>query len=205
VWRAAGPSERMTKARSRLGGARSLVEADCGVRRRPAARAEAVCRDAQKAARAGAMATLMRRTLFAHLRADLSSLSRMVPQVALANWVPEPDPAQRLEQDVGKGGQPQQQLVGAHRSAPWRSRGGTSAASSLALRSPLRQMSCPSPPQPPGRCCGSRARAGSTRTALRCGHVHPGHPCQRRPDGPGGAHPCRQLRRRLCRRAPMPG
>ena len=36
---------------------------------------------------------------------------------------------------------------------------------------------------------------------LRRGHVHSGHPWQRRPDGPGGAHPRGQLRRRLCRRA----
>lgn len=42
---------------------------------------------------------------------------------------------------------------------------------------------------------------GQRGQPLRCGHVHPGHPRQRRPDGPGGAHPRGQLRRWLRRRA----
>ena len=39
----------------------------------------------------------------------------MVPQVAVANWVwPQADAAQRFEQHVGEGGEPQPELVGAH-------------------------------------------------------------------------------------------
>jgi hypothetical protein len=40
-----------------------------------------------------------------------------------------------------------------------------------------------------------RLGLGQRGQPLRCGHVHPGHPWQRRADGPGGAHPGGELRR----------
>ena len=61
------------------------------------------------------MATLIRRTLWRTWAPIFRSLSRMVPQVAVGELgVAQADPAQRLEQDVGEGREPQPQLVGAH-------------------------------------------------------------------------------------------
>ena len=61
------------------------------------------------------MAILMRRTLMRTRAPIFSSLSRMVPQVAVGELgVAQADAAQRLEQHVGHRGEPQPQLVGAH-------------------------------------------------------------------------------------------
>ena len=62
------------------------------------------------------MAILMRRTLMRTSAPILSSLRRMVPQVACGEvGIVEPDPAQGAQQDIGHRIEPQAQLVGAHR------------------------------------------------------------------------------------------
>ena len=61
------------------------------------------------------MAILMRRTLMRTRAPILSSLRRMVPQVASAKLgAGEADAAQRAQQHIGHRGEPQAQLVGAH-------------------------------------------------------------------------------------------
>src|ERR671910_3586968 len=61
------------------------------------------------------MATFTRRTDRRTWAPILRSARRKVPQVASANWVVgEADAAQCAEQDIGHGGEPQPQLVGAH-------------------------------------------------------------------------------------------
>ena len=62
------------------------------------------------------MAKRTRRTLIVTSAPILNSFSRIVPQVASANWVwANADAAQGAEQDVGHRGEPQPQLIGAHR------------------------------------------------------------------------------------------
>ena len=61
------------------------------------------------------MAILIRRTLMRTWAPIFRSLRRMVPQVASGELgVAQADPAQRREQDVGEGREPQPELVGAH-------------------------------------------------------------------------------------------
>ena len=57
----------------------------------------------------------MRRALMRTSAPILRSLSRIVPQVASANWVwREADAPQRAEENIGERGEPEPQLVGAH-------------------------------------------------------------------------------------------
>ena len=64
---------------------------------------------------AEAIATLMRRTLMRTRAPSFSSFSRMVPQVASANWVcASPMRRKRAEQHIGHRGKPQAELVGPH-------------------------------------------------------------------------------------------
>ena len=81
-----------------------------------------------------AIAILMRRTLTRTSAPILSSLRRMVPQLALANaCVMQGDPAHGTEQDVGERCQPQTQLVGTHRGG----RGAIGIEIELALLDPV--------------------------------------------------------------------
>ena len=62
------------------------------------------------------MATLIRRTLLRTWAPIFRSLSRIVPQVALAKLrVAQADAAQRREQHIGERREPQPELVGPHR------------------------------------------------------------------------------------------
>ena len=80
------------------------------LRSRACARANSSCHG-----QADAMAILIRRTLTRTRAPIFSSFSRMVPQVASANWrVCQADAAQGAEQHIGHRGEPQAELVGAH-------------------------------------------------------------------------------------------
>ena len=64
---------------------------------------------------AEAIATLIRRTLRRTWAPIFKSLRRMVAQVAVGELgEPEPNPPERLDQDVGEGREPEPELVGAH-------------------------------------------------------------------------------------------
>src|SRR6195952_1108200 len=98
---------------------------------------------------AEAIATWIRRTLIFTSAPILSSFSRMLPQLARANWVKASPMRRSTEQHVGKRGEPQAQLIGPH----GRRRGAISEQVQLAFLDPVLHLAAGTVDpliQPPG-------------------------------------------------------